>query len=83
MDGMSRQAPAHIEPVFEQLRQLGRSLDTLQALEAQRVESLRGHQTVDAEEAMALSFNKIRGDIASIEETLKAIAEATGEIPKR
>lgn len=80
---MSQQDPAHIDSVFQHLRALERSLDALQQRETRQVESLTGHQTVDAEDAMELSFNKIRGDIASIEETLKAIAEATGEIPKR
>lgn len=80
---MSEQDPAHIDSVFQHLRALERSLDALQQRETRQVESLTGHQTVDAGDAMALSFNKIRGDIASIEETLKAIAEATGEIPKR
>lgn len=80
---MSQQDPTHIDSVFQQLREFERSLDALQKRETRQVEALEGHQTVDAEDALALSFNKIRGDIASIEETLKAIAEATGEIPKR
>lgn len=72
-----------LDSVFRRLRELERSLDALQKHEARQVEALEGHQTVDAEDAMALSFNKIRGHICSIEETLKAIAEATGEVPKR
>lgn len=68
--------------ILDQLLALRESVRELQATEQKRAISLRGHQTVDGDEAVQLLFAKLQDDIASIEEALAAIAEATGDIPK-
>ena len=77
---MSRESKAQIVGIFEQLRLLRESVLALQSTEEAQVVSLRGQQTVDAEGAICLSFLKLQEQIASMEETLAAIAEATGEL---
>jgi len=71
-----------ISAVFEHLRLLREKVSALADDEESHVVTLEGHQTVDAKEAIHLSFAKLQDQIASMEETLATIAEATGEIPK-
>ena len=77
-------APAskiRIAAIFEQRRVLRESLTDLETVESE-VASLRGSQTMGVKGAVQLSFTKLQGQIAAMEETLASIAEATGEIPK-
>ncbi len=79
---MSTRSQAQIAAIFDQLLALRESVDILQHVESDSVESLRGHQTVDAPESLDLVFQKLHEDIANMEETLATIAEATGDVPK-
>lgn len=79
---MGNDNKAQIAGIFEQLRVLRESIAELEDNETSQVSSLRGHQTVDVEGAVHLSFMTLQKAIAKIEETLAAMAEATGEIPK-
>jgi len=79
---MSLDSRVQVTAILDQLLALRESVRELQATEQKRAISLRGHQTVDGDEAVKLLFAKLQDDIASIEEALAAIAEATGDIPK-
>lgn len=79
---MSLDSKVQVTAILDQLLALRESVRKLQATEQKRAISLRGHQTVDGDEAVQLLFAKLQDDIASIEEALAAIAEATGDIPK-
>jgi hypothetical protein len=79
---MSLDSRVQVTAILDQLLALRESVRELQATEQKRAISLRGHQTVDGDEAVQLLFAKLQDDIASIEEALAAIAEATGDIPK-
>jgi hypothetical protein len=79
---MSLDSRKHFALIFDQLLVLRDSVDQLQKIEVARVHTLRGHQTVDVNEAVHLSFLKLQDDIAGMEEVLASIAEATGDIPK-
>ncbi|WP_312933908.1 hypothetical protein [Pseudomonas sp.] len=68
--------------IFDQLLALRESVHALHVTEQDRAISLRGHQTVDDDEALDLAFAKLQDDIAGIEEGLATIAEAMGDIPK-
>ena len=73
---------ALVAGIFEQLRILRESVVHLESVDEAEVKALRGHQTVDVDDSIRLSFNKLQDQIAAMEETLASIAEATGEIPK-
>ncbi|MBN2978740.1 hypothetical protein BFW88_18700 [Pseudomonas fluorescens] len=79
---MSAESQTQIAAIFDQLLALRESVNRLQQTEAERVDSLRGHQTVDVDGAFLLIFQKLQGHIGSMEEALATIAEATGDIPK-
>nr|WP_314489672.1 hypothetical protein [uncultured Pseudomonas sp.] len=68
--------------IFDQLLALRESVHQLHVTEQERAITLRGHQTVDDNEALDLAFAKLQADIAGIEEGLATIAEAMGDIPK-
>lgn len=79
---MSIDSRKHFALIFDQLMVLRESVGELQQIEESRVRSLRGHQTVAVDEAVHLSFLKLKNDIADIGEVLASIAEATGDITK-
>lgn len=79
---MSNDHLDRIAIVFDQLRTLRSSLLMLQETEAKRVHSLRGHQTVDDEDSLTLSFVRLQSNLADSEEVLIAVAEAMGAMPK-
>ncbi|RRV10320.1 hypothetical protein EGJ27_01470 [Pseudomonas sp. v388] len=70
------------EAVWATLEQLRAGVQDLERWELDRVDRLRGHQTVDDREAIRQSFAKLAAAILEIEETLATIGEATGEIGK-
>lgn len=78
---MAPTSKIRIAAIFDQLRVLRESVTELETVESE-VASLRGSQTMDIKGAVQLSFTKLQGQIAAMEETLASIAEATGEIPK-
>ena len=79
---MSATSKTQIAAIFDQLLALRGSIGVLQEIEENKVHSLRGHQTVDVDGAFHLVFQKLQDDIASMEEAIATIAEATGDIPK-
>lgn len=79
---MSREIKIQIAAIFDQLVALRKSVASLEKTEKEGVDSLRGHQTVDVEGAFRLVFQKLEDNIASMEESLAVLAEATGDIPK-
>lgn len=79
---MRQSRKSQVGGIYEQLRHLRSSVNTLEKIETDEVDELRGHQTVDADEAMHLAMAKLRDQIAEMEETLATISEATGDIPK-
>lgn len=79
---MSLGRKALVAGIFEQLRILRESVVHLESVDEAEVKALRGNQTVDVDDSIRLSFNKLQDQIAAMEETLASIAEATGEIPK-
>lgn len=79
---MSREIKIQIAAIFDQLVALRKSVTSLEKTEKEGVDSLRGHQTVDVEGAFRLVFQKLEDNIASMEESLAVLAEATGDIPK-
>ena len=79
---MSNDKKASIAGIFDQLRLLRQSVSELEAVQEAAVTALRGHQTVDSEEAVRSSFANLQDQIGGMEETLAAIAEAAGEISK-
>ncbi|WP_092357504.1 MULTISPECIES: hypothetical protein [unclassified Pseudomonas] len=79
---MSTETKEQIAAIFDQLAVLRESVLSLQKTENERVDTLRGHQTVDVEGAFCRVFRKLEDNIASIEETMAVLAEATGDIPK-
>ena len=68
--------------VWATLEQLRCGVRDLERSELERLERLRGHQTVDDREAIGQSFAKLGLALREIEETLATIGEATGEIGK-
>ncbi|CAM3084915.1 hypothetical protein BZK31_01030 [Pseudomonas floridensis] len=64
------------------LKQLREDLRNLERSELERVQQLRGHQTVDAVEAIEQSFVRLNQSVADIEQTLALLGEATGELGK-
>jgi hypothetical protein len=79
---MSTDTKEQIAAIFDQLAVLRESVLSLQNTENERVDTLRGHQTMDVEGAFCRVFRKLEDNIASIEETMAVLAEATGDIPK-
>lgn len=79
---MKKDSSIQTQQIFDQLRQLRRSVSELATSEQDNVQELRGGQTQDTHEAIELSFAKLHEQIAGMEETLATIAEATGEMPK-
>lgn len=79
---MSEKSQAQIAAIFDQLLDLRESVSELQETERRGVDALRGHQTMDVDGAFNLVFEKLQDNIASMEEALATIAEATGDIPK-
>ncbi|VEF11026.1 Uncharacterised protein [Pseudomonas fluorescens] len=79
---MSEKSQAQIAAIFDQLLALRESVNELQETERRGVDALRGHQTMDVAGAFNLVFEKLQDNIASMEEALATIAEATGDIPK-
>lgn len=73
---------AQIAAIFDQLLSVRESVNNLQQTENERAGSLRGHQTMDVDGAFLLVFQKLQDNIASMEEALATLAEATGDIPK-
>jgi hypothetical protein len=51
-------------------------------MEEKRLNSLRGHQTVDNKGALTLSFERLQSNLAAMEDVLATIAEAMGAVPK-
>lgn len=68
--------------VFDELRALRSSLLLLQGMEEKRLNSLRGHQTVDNKGALTLSFERLQSNVADMEDVLATLAEAMGAVPK-
>jgi hypothetical protein len=64
------------------LGQLRSRIRDLERSELERVDRLRGHQTVDDREALGQSFARLETALLDIEETLATLGEATGEIGK-
>lgn len=79
---MSDKRKTQVGAIYIQLRGLRESVNALEKIEADEVETLRGHQTVDPDEAVELAMSKLRDQVAEMEETLATLAEATGDIPK-
>ena len=79
---MSAKSQAQIVAIFDQLMSLRESVNNLQQTESEEEGSLRGHQTMDVDGAFLLIFQKLQDNIASMEEALATLAEATGDIPK-
>lgn len=79
---MNDSSKTQIAAIFDQLLVLRESVNILHEMEVENVSSLRGHQTMDVNGAFHLVFHKLQGDIASMEEALATIAEATGDVPK-
>jgi len=79
---VSEKSQAQIAAIFDQLLDLRESVSELQETERRGVDALRGHQTMDVDGAFNLVFEKLQDNIASMEEALATIAEATGDIPK-
>lgn len=73
---------SQLAQIFIQLQGLRESVRVLEQIEERTVHSLRGHQTVSANEAVHASFVNIQDSIANIEEVLATVAEATGDIAK-
>lgn len=81
MATMSADSKARIAGIFEQLLSLRESVNELREME-QGNATLRGQQTVDVDGAFDLVFEKLQDNIASMEEALATLAEATGDVPK-
>ena len=81
MATMSADSKARIAGIFEQLLSLRESVNGLREME-QGNATLRGQQTVDGDGAVDLVFEKLQDNIASMEEALATLAEATGDVPK-
>jgi hypothetical protein len=79
---MSKDSKALVAAIFNQLQILRETVKLLEEVDQSEVDTLRGAQTVDVDGAVHMSFIKLQDQIAAIEETLAAIAEATGEISK-
>lgn len=79
---MGKNTKAEIAAIFEQLRLLRERITVLESAEASQVVALRGRQTLDTQDAITLSFHTLQSHIASMEETLATLAEATGDSPK-
>lgn len=79
---MNESSKKRFDAVWATLQELRDGVRDLQDCELERVERLRGHQTVDDREAVRQSFAKLEIAIVEIEETLATIGEATGEIGK-
>jgi hypothetical protein len=68
--------------VWATLEKLRGEIRNLERSELERLDHLRGHQTVDDRESIQQSFIKLDQAVLEIEETLATIGEATGEIGK-
>lgn len=79
---MNERSRKRFDSVWATLQQLRIEVRDLQDCELERVERLRGHQTVDDQEAVRQSFAKLETAMLEFEETLATIGEATGEIGK-
>ncbi|MDF2643537.1 MAG: hypothetical protein K0R45_2811 [Pseudomonas sp.] len=79
---MNDRSKQQFDAVWATLQELRRGVRELQDCELERVDRLRGHQTVDDREAVDQSFNKLQAAMLEFEETLATIGEATGEIGK-
>jgi hypothetical protein len=79
---MSSERKQKIGFITAQLISLRAAVESLSDLELPRVRELAGHQTTDASQSLELCFMKMDDSITDMEETLAAIAEATGEIEK-
>lgn len=82
VETMSSDTREHVAAIFDQLLALRESVTALERAEQDRAGSLRGHQTVDVDGAFHLGFQKLQDEIASMEETLATLAEATGDVPR-
>ncbi|MDB6052417.1 MAG: hypothetical protein JWR17_5163 [Pseudomonas sp.] len=65
------------------LRSLRSSVQRLEQIELAEVTDLAGHQTVDTKQSLSQCFALLHTSITEMEETLSAIAEATGARGKR
>lgn len=74
---MSKLTTLSIAGVCTQLQELRTAVEALRQLQLRDVHELRGHQTVDAAQSLALSFQKLSLSIDEMESTLGSIAEAT------
>lgn len=81
MANMSVDSKARVASIFEQLLSLRESVNTLREIEEGSA-TLRGQQTMDVDGAFDLVFEKLQDNIASMEEALATLAEATGDVPK-
>lgn len=81
MANMSVDSKAQVASIFEQLLSLRESVNTLREIEEGSA-TLRGQQTMDVDGAFDLVFEKLQDNIASMEEALATLAEATGDEPK-
>lgn len=81
MANMSVDSKAQVASIFEQLLSLRESVNTLREIEEGSA-TLRGQQTMDVDGAFDLVFEKLQDNIASMEEALATLAEATGDVPK-
>lgn len=79
---MSKDSKTLLAGIFEHLRVLRATVAELESVVEIEVDALRGSQTVDVDDSVRLSFQKLQAQIGAMEETLATIAEATGEIPK-
>ena len=79
---MSAESQGQIREILDQLLTLRESINKLHVTEEEKAGSLRGHQTMDVEGAFHLVFQKLQNNIASMEEAIATIAEATGDAPK-
>jgi hypothetical protein len=70
------------DTVWATLEKLRGAIHQLERSELERLDRLRGHQTVDDRESIEQSFVKLDHAVLEIEETLATIGEATGEIGK-
>lgn len=79
---MNDRSKQQFDAVWATLQMLRHGVRDLHDCELERVDRLRGHQTVDDREAVDQSFNKLQAIMLEFEETLATIGEATGEIGK-
>ncbi|MFJ5300920.1 hypothetical protein ACIQAL_30900 [Pseudomonas sp. NPDC088368] len=80
---MGKQHNALVKHILDQLQDLRETVNDLRILDMTEVDSLRGAQTADTDEALHLSFLALQEQLAGVEETVAMIAEATGDVAKR